>query len=95
MITSLNTSLCNRLIKSRQSLFNCYLKEIAGICGIQKNLSFHMSRHTFATLALNKGVSLESVSKILGHTNIRTTMIYANITDQKIESEMNRMRKKK
>ncbi|MBF0762174.1 tyrosine-type recombinase/integrase [Dysgonomonas mossii] len=43
-------------------------------------------------MALNKGVSLESVSKILGHTSIRTTMIYANVTNQKIESEMNRMR---
>lgn len=71
---------------------NEYLKEIANICGIQKSISFHCSRHTFATLALNKGVSLESVSKILGHTNIRTTMIYANVTNQKIESEMNRMR---
>lgn len=55
----------------------------------------HTARHTFATLALNKGVSLESVSKILGHTNIRTTMLYANVTNQKIESEMNRMRKNK
>ncbi|WP_183308940.1 site-specific integrase [Dysgonomonas hofstadii] len=72
---------------------NEYLKEIANICGIQKSISFHVSRHTFATLALNKGVSLESVSKILGHTNIRTTMLYANVTNQKIESEMNRMRK--
>ncbi|MFT4221897.1 tyrosine-type recombinase/integrase [Dysgonomonas sp.] len=54
----------------------------------------HVSRHTFATLALNKGVSLESVSKILGHTNIRTTMLYANVTNQKIESEMKKMRNK-
>ena len=54
----------------------------------------HMARHTFATLALNKGVSLESVSKILGHTNIRTTMIYANVTSQKIELEMKKMRNK-
>ncbi len=52
----------------------------------------HVARHTFATLALNKGVSLESVSKILGHTNIRTTMIYANVTNQKIELEMKKMR---
>lgn len=70
---------------------NEYLKEITNLCGIRKNISFHIARHTFATLALNKGVSLESVSKILGHTNIRTTMIYANVTNQKIESEMKKM----
>ncbi|MFQ9317526.1 site-specific integrase [Dysgonomonas mossii] len=71
---------------------NEYLKEITNLCGIRKNISFHVARHTFATLALNKGVSLESVSKILGHTNIRTTMIYANVTNQKIELEMKKMR---
>lgn len=78
-------------ISSNQRV-NEYLKEITNICGIRKNISFHCSRHTFATLALNKGVSLESVSKILGHTNIRTTMIYANVTNQKIELEMKKMR---
>ena len=73
--------------------YNTYLKEVADLCGINKRLTAHVARHTFATLALNKGVSLESVSKIIGHTNIRTTMIYANVTDLKIESEMSRMRK--
>jgi site-specific recombinase XerD len=73
---------------------NEYLKEIAKLCNINKNITFHVGRHTFATLALNKGVSLESVSKILGHTNIRTTMLYANVTNQKIESEMKKMRNK-
>ena len=72
--------------------YNTYLKEIANLCGINKRLTAHVARHRFATLALNKGVSLESVSKLLGHTSIRTTMIYANVTNQKIESEMNRMR---
>lgn len=78
---------------SSNQKMNEYLKEIATICGIQKNLSFHVVRHSFATLALNKGVSLESVSKILGHTNIRTTMIYANVTNHKIEAEIDKMRK--
>jgi len=67
---------------------NSYLKEIADICGIKKDLTFHMARHTFATMSLSKGVSMESVSKILGHTNIKTTQIYARITNKKIEHDM-------
>ena len=58
---------------------NAYLKEIAEICGIEKNLTFHLARHTFATtMTLGKGVPIESVSKMLGHTkypdhsNLRT-----------------------
>jgi site-specific recombinase XerD len=69
---------------------NLYLKEVASICGINKILSFHVARHTFATtVTLSKGVSIESVSKMLGHTNIKTTQIYARITDNKIGDEMN------
>ena len=67
---------------------NSYLKEIADICGIKKNLTFHLARHTFATMSLSKGVSIESVSKMLGYTNIRTTQIYARITNKKIEHDM-------
>lgn len=67
---------------------NSYLKEIADLCGIGKNLTFHMARHTFATMSLSKGVPMESVSKMLGHTNIRTTQIYARITNKKIEHDM-------
>ena len=67
---------------------NAYLKEIADICGIKKNLTFHLARHTFATMSLSKGVPMESVSKMLGHTNIRTTQIYARITNKKIEHDM-------
>ena len=64
---------------------NCYLKEIADICGIEKNLTFHLARHTFATtMTLGKGVPIEAVSKMLGHTNIQTTQIYARITNEKI-----------
>jgi len=69
---------------------NAYLKEIADICLIDKVLTFHCARHTFATtVTLSKGVSIESVSKMLGHTNIKTTQIYARITDNKISNEMN------
>lgn len=67
---------------------NSYLKEIADICGIKKNLTFHLARHTFATMSLSKRVPMESVSKMLGHTNIRTTQIYARITNKKIEHDM-------
>lgn len=69
--------------------YNSYMKEIADFCGIEKRLSSHLARHTFATMALNKGVPIESVSHMLGHTSIRTTQIYAKITTKKIESDMN------
>lgn len=75
-------------VPSNQKM-NAYLKEIGAICGIEKDLTFHLARHTFATLTLSKGVSIESVSKMLGHTNIRTTQIYARITDAKISNDMN------
>ena len=67
---------------------NEYLKEIATSCGIDKDISFHMARHTFATLTLSKGVPIESVSRMLGHKNIKTTQIYARITNKKIEEDM-------
>ena len=70
---------------------NAYLKEIADLCGIQKHLTFHLARHTFATMSLSKGVPMESVSKMLGHTNIRTTQIYARITNKKIEQDMEQL----
>jgi integrase len=64
------------------------LKEIANECGIDKPISFHVARHSFATLALGKGMPIESVSKILGHTKITTTQIYAKITMEKLEHDM-------
>ena len=69
-------------------VINKDLKKIAKICGIEKRLTFHMSRHTFATLALTKGVSLESVSKMMGHKYIQTTQIYARITSEKVGRDM-------
>lgn len=75
-------------VPSNQKM-NAYLKEIGALCGIEKELTFHLARHTFATLTLSKGVSIESVSKMLGHTNIKTTQIYAKITDSKISNDMN------
>lgn len=74
-------------VPSNQKM-NAYLKEIGDLCGIKKEISFHVARHSFATLTLSKGVSIESVSKMLGHTNIKTTQIYARITDAKIGNDM-------
>lgn len=75
-------------VLSNQKL-NAYLKEIADLCGINKNITFHMARHTFATTTtLLNGVPIETVSKMLGHTNIETTKIYARITNEKINRDM-------
>lgn len=75
-------------VLSNQKL-NSYLKEIADLCGITKTITFHLARHTFATtMTLAKGVPIETVSKMLGHTNIITTQIYARITNDKIGRDM-------
>lgn len=57
-------------------------------CGFHKHITMHCARHSFAVLALNKGVPIESVSRILGHTNITTTQIYAKITMQKLDKDL-------
>nr|WP_319998489.1 tyrosine-type recombinase/integrase [uncultured Draconibacterium sp.] len=71
---------------------NAYLKEIADICGIKKNLSMHVARHTFATtITLTNGVPIETVSKVLGHSSLKTTQIYARILDTKISQDFNKI----
>ena len=68
---------------------NAYLKEVADLCGIKKNLTTHLARHTFATtVTLSNGVGIESVSKMLGHTSIKTTQHYAKILDRKVSDDM-------
>lgn len=68
---------------------NSYLKEVANFCGIKKNLTFHMARHTFATtVTLTNGVPIETVSKLLGHTKLTTTQIYARVIEQKVSEDM-------
>lgn len=75
-------------ILSNQKM-NAYLKEIADVCGIKKDLTFHIARHTFATtITLSNGVPLETVSKMLGHTSLKTTQHYAKILDKKISEDM-------
>lgn len=79
-------------VRSNQKM-NSYLKELADICGIKKNLSMHVARHTFATsVTLSNGVPIETVSKMLGHTSLKTTQIYARIVDTKISQDMKRLR---
>ncbi|WP_203294071.1 site-specific integrase [Luteirhabdus pelagi] len=79
---------------SNQKL-NSYLKEIADACYIEKELTFHMARHTFATtVTLSNGVPIETVSKMLGHTKLATTQIYARVLDLKVANDMKILRDK-
>ena len=86
----------NKPFRNGKNLFNINsydmvnrrIKTVAKMCGIEKNISFHLSWHSFAVLALNYGMPIESVSKILGHTNITTTQIYAKVTNTKLENDI-------
>jgi len=74
---------------------NSYLKEIADLCGIDKHLTFHVARHTFATtVTLTNGVPIESVSKMLGHADLKTTQIYAKVVEKKISNDMANLQQK-
>lgn len=65
------------------------LKKVAKLCGIERNITFHMARHNFGTLVtLSQGVPLETVSRMMGHLGIKTTQIYAKLTNQKINEDM-------
>ena len=93
-----NPECCNQNkllpILSNQKM-NAYLKEIAGVCEIEKELTFHIARHTFATtVTLTNGVPIESVSKMLGHKNLRTTQHYAKVLDKKVSEDMMVLRDK-
>ena len=74
---------------------NAYLKEIASTCRIKKKLTFHLARHTFATtVTLSNGISIESVSKMLGHQSLKTTQIYAKVIDKKLYDDMSILKDK-
>lgn len=75
-------------VPSNQKM-NGYLKEIAAMCGIDKILTSHIARHTFATtITLSNGVPIETVSKMLGHSSIKQTQHYAKILDLKVSADM-------
>ena len=81
-------------VKSNQKM-NAYLKELADICGIEKKLTMHIARHTFATtVTLSNGVPIETVSRLLGHTKLATTQIYAQVLEHKVSEDMNALREK-
>jgi len=74
---------------------NSYLKEIAIQCGIHKNITFHVARHTFATtVLLSNGVPIETVSKLLGHSKLTTTQIYARVLEHKISEDIDNLLKR-
>ena len=78
-------------VKSNQKM-NAFLKEIAVLCDIEKNLTTHLARHTFATtITLTEGIPMETVSKLLGHTKIQTTQLYSKVTDVKIANDMSKL----
>jgi len=90
--TRVNSNLLPNL--SNQKL-NSYLKEVADLCHINKNLTFHMARHTFATtVTLSNGVPIETVSKLLGHTKLATTQIYARVVERKVSEDMEILKSK-
>ena len=67
---------------------NEYLKEVATVCGLDKHLTMHLARHTFATYTLTKGVPIETVAKLMGHNSLKTTQIYAKVIDSKIATDI-------
>ncbi len=74
---------------------NSYLKEIADVCGINKELTFHIARHTFATtVTLSNGVPIETVSKMLGHRSLKSTQVYARVLDVKVSRDMQMLKDK-
>ncbi len=86
-IVCLNTGKLLPMLSNQK--MNAYLKEIADLCKIDKELTYHIARHTFATtVTLSNGVPIESVSKMLGHKNIKTTQHYAKILDSKVSNDM-------
>ena len=81
-------------LPNRNRLWYC-IHEIGILAGVKENLSYHASRHSFGTLTLSAGVPIESISKMMGHTNIRTTQGYAKVTDDKISEDMDKLMEKR
>ena len=82
-------------LKSNNRNFQTSLRTIGKKLGLPFNLTMHDSRHTFGTLMLSAGIPIESISKMMGHTSIRTTHIYARVTDDKISEDMDRLMEKR
>ena len=72
-----------------------HMKGLRDLAGIKTDLVYHNERHTFGTLLVSAGVPMESIAKMMGHTNIRTTQGYAKVTDDKISEDMDRLMEKR
>jgi site-specific recombinase XerD len=82
------------LPKISNQKINSYLKVIGDMANIQKNITHHMARHTFATtICLNNNMPMEDLSKLLGHSSIKTTSIYGKITENRLKSSINKLQK--
>ena len=77
-------------LPNRNQIWYC-INEIGFLAGVKGSLSYHQSRHTFGTLLLSAGIPIESISKMMGHTNISSTQVYAKVTDDKISEDMDKL----
>ena len=77
-----------------RSVMSAKLSIVGKACGIRERLSYHMARHTFGTLSLSAGIPIESIAKMMGHASISSTQIYAQVTDNKISEDMDRLIRK-
>lgn len=77
-------------LPNRNQIWYC-INEIGFLAGVKGNLSYHQSRHTFGTLLLSAGIPIESINKMMGHTNISSTQIYLKVTDDKISEDMDKL----
>ena len=71
-----------------RSVMDTRLSIVGKACGIRQRLSFHLARHTFGTMSLSAGIPIESIAKMMGHTSISSTQVYAQVTDNKISEDM-------
>ena len=77
-----------------RSVMSAKLSIVGKACGIRERLSYHMARHTFGTMSLSAGIPIESIAKMMGHASITSTQIYAQVTDNKISEDMDRLIRK-
>ena len=77
-----------------RSMMAAKLSIVGRACGIRERLSYHMARHTFGTMSLSAGIPIESIAKMMGHASIASTQIYAQVTDNKISEDMDRLIRK-
>ena len=77
-----------------RSVMSAKLSIVGKACGIRERLSYNMARHTFGTMSLSAGIPIESIAKMMGHASISSTQIYAQVTDNKISEDMDRLIRK-